>query len=61
MAPGLERDEIITWDMLKKDAKGLVPCIVQDAENGDVLSARIEGLLPVKKVESVKEAEGNAN
>ena len=37
MAPGLERDEIITWDMLKKDAKGLVPCIVQDAENGDVL------------------------
>ena len=31
------------------------------AENGDVLSARIEGLLPVKKVESVKEAEGNAN
>ena len=27
----------ISWEELKKDAAGLVPCIVQDAENGQVL------------------------
>ena len=25
------------WALFKKDASGLVPCIVQDADNGDVL------------------------
>ena len=27
----------IAWDELKKLSDGLVPCIVQDFENGDVL------------------------
>ena len=27
----------VSWEDLKKDPSGLVPCIVQDAENGDVL------------------------
>ncbi len=25
------------WDELKKNQQGLIPCIVQDAENGEVL------------------------
>ena len=27
----------ISWDELKKDASGLVPCIVQDYKTGQVL------------------------
>ena len=27
----------IGWEQLKKDANGLVPCIIQDADNGQVL------------------------
>lgn len=27
----------LKWDGFKKDASGLVPCVVQDHENGDVL------------------------
>ena len=28
---------MLEWSELKKNADGLIPCIVQDAENGEVL------------------------
>lgn len=33
----MERSAALAWEDLKKDAQGLVPVILQDAENGEVL------------------------